>query len=144
MAAPTTTAAAGQHCSIMMTSIVCICVAGGGLAWANDIPVTQGTNITITVGRGGTGAGSPGGPSWFRDATFLVAQGGGGGRAVPSGTTFSRLGGLGGGFSFSSAAPTSRGGSRGGDGSYQSCELYQMFGPTHPCSIRQSPSKRQD
>jgi len=39
--------------------------AGGGLAWANGIPVTPGQNYTIKVGRGGCWSGNGGGYSCF-------------------------------------------------------------------------------
>lgn len=60
---------------------------GGALAYANDIPVTPGETITVTVGLRGNGGGvggngTAGGASSFsRGPTDLVAAGGGGGGA---------------------------------------------------------------
>lgn len=49
---------------------------GGGGAYASGTAtVTGGTSYTVTVGAGSTGTG-PGGDSWFRNATTVMAKGG--------------------------------------------------------------------
>lgn len=75
------------------------CGGGGGLVWANNIPVTPGEVITVVVGGGGSGgsglgvAAGSGGSSYInaiRDGstkTILTATGGEGGRGVTSNGT---------------------------------------------------------
>lgn len=63
---------------------------GGGLGWGNDIPVTPGQIITVTVGAGGArrsslANGAPGGDSSFGD--LIVATGGESSTSADSGGT---------------------------------------------------------
>lgn len=89
-------------------------LAGGALAWANNIPVTPGTGYTVTVGGGGSGSGATGngGDSFFVSAATLVARGGRGAFINAQGD---RAGGAGGTWEVGPTL-TSSGGSNGGEG----------------------------
>src|SRR3954447_3070463 len=54
---------------------------GGGGAYSAKLVtgLVAGTGYTVTVGAGGSGAGVPGGDSWFKDTATVLAKGGGGG-----------------------------------------------------------------
>jgi hypothetical protein len=86
---------------------------GGGLAYVNDIAVTPGETLTITVGTGGNGGGigrngAAGGTTFIsRGATTLVSAGGG------SGGVNRGAGGAGGGVTLGSGGT----GGNGGNGS---------------------------
>ena len=72
---------------------------GGATAWANDIPVTPGQSITVTVGGGGNHNVTTGGTSSF--GSFFSAQGGiqssgTSSRAIPVSGTVTASGGRGG------------------------------------------------
>lgn len=75
---------------------------GGGLGWKNNITVVPGQTYTVVVGNGGIGSGgtsgSPGGQSYFIDASTV--QGGGGGPSYfnPSGSPTWFVDGAGGGY----------------------------------------------
>ena len=89
------------------------CGGGGGLGYKNNISVTPGQSYTVVVGdtgaaaQGNTGAGGPGGDSYFID-TSTVKGGGGEGGGIPS-LPGSDPGGDGGGY-------TGDGGGNGGNG----------------------------
>jgi hypothetical protein len=74
--------------------------------------VTPGTNYTVTVGGGGSGATGNGGDSFFVSAATLVARGGRGAFINAQGD---RAGGAGGTWEVGSTL-TSSGGSNGGEG----------------------------
>ena len=87
---------------------------GGALAYANNITVTPGDVIGVTVGRGGLASGGDGGLSEFdRGQQFLVAGGGEGGPFDPA--TARTTGGAGGVSSGSGRTGGGNGG-RGGIG----------------------------
>ncbi|HVM46536.1 MAG TPA: autotransporter-associated beta strand repeat-containing protein [Candidatus Acidoferrum sp.] len=66
---------------------------GGGYSKGNAVSVNPGTGYTVTVGAAGTPTtpttgtyGNPGGDSWFKDSSTVLAKGGnGGGNAATSG-----------------------------------------------------------
>jgi hypothetical protein len=61
--------------------------AGGSYVKNTSIPVSQGTNYTVTVGTGGvggSGAGGNGGDSWFGSTSTILAKGGLGGALASS------------------------------------------------------------
>jgi hypothetical protein len=97
----------------------------------NDIVVTSGASIAVTVGTGGIGTNGKGGDSCFINCNALRAQGGGNGQLTagvgcPSNCNYadSRIGGAGGncGATPTGVTFTSTGCSAGGDGGYQSWE----------------------
>lgn len=74
---------------------------GGGVTFANNVPVTPGSSITVTVGRGGSGSVtfSPGDQGTNSSFLAYIAGGGGGGYAADfnSGGAGGNAGGAGGG-----------------------------------------------
>jgi hypothetical protein len=85
------------------------------VAWANNIPVTQGSVYLLSVGNGGRGYNEKGGDSWFYGLDGVLALGGQGG---------TRGGGAGGTFSVNPTLP-SAGGGPGGFGGSQSFDAAQ-------------------
>ncbi|MFC1647862.1 glycine-rich domain-containing protein [Nanoarchaeota archaeon] len=100
----------------------------GGQFVRKNITVVPGTNYTITVGSGGTGAansnGNPGGDTWFNHTGTVIAKGGAGGQSFLNGAgggAGSTSGGFGtvvypGGNGGDGIADTSSGGGGGGAG----------------------------
>jgi hypothetical protein len=85
------------------------------VAWANNIPVTQGSVYLLSVGAGGRGFNEKGGDSWFYGLDGVLALGGQGG---------TRAGGAGGTFQVNPTLP-SAGGGTGGFGGAQSFDAAQ-------------------
>jgi len=132
--------------TVTSVSVVCVGAGGGGgssnvgsgggggaLAWKNNIPVTPGSNCTVIVGAGGTGAiySSSTQPTDGEDSSFtngvitLTAGGGGAGRTataswtgnvggVPSGHDGGGNGGNGGYYNYSDPGAYGGGGGAGG------------------------------
>jgi hypothetical protein len=89
--------------------------AGGGIAWANDIPVVAGQAYQLRVGSGGLGAAVNGTDSWFMGVDTLVARGGMG--AFINSNSVGQGGG-GGGWAVADRI-SFRGGGAGGHGGWQ-------------------------
>lgn len=89
--------------------------ATGGLHWRNDIPVTPGESLSITVGAGGVYGGNPqGGESAIaRGGTYLLRAGGG---SLETNVGLTYAGTLGGGGSNGGVGGTGLGGTDGGLG----------------------------
>lgn len=68
-----------QHVKAMQTmhaTCCCAAVVGGGLAYANYISVTPGSEYTVTVGAPGKGTNSAGGDSFFINTGEVAGAGG--------------------------------------------------------------------
>ena len=86
---------------------------GGALVWVNNVAVTSGTTYSINVGAGTppNNPDSPGGTSWFNNASYIRATGGTSGKdnVVPQ---------AGGGFSINGSSYPGGGGNGGSSGAY--------------------------
>jgi hypothetical protein len=122
------TIGAGGGANSADRGVLFACAGGGGgaLGYGNNIPVTPGETLTVTVGAGGQGivsptansiifAGNGGASKLSRGGTdLIVAGGGGGGQSGGRDTVFTHAGGAGGVASGTSLSQGFTGG-KGGD-----------------------------